>query len=71
MLRLLALNAYNTWQQLEEKLLLSKIHRMPLEIPFAEMTGAAAENENICEVCETGEVESKPLLLALNDQALM
>ena len=44
--RLVASKAYKIWQQLELKLLLSRIHRMPLLFPLAEITGAAVEKLN-------------------------
>ena len=43
---------------------------MPLLFPLAEMTGAAVEKPNVWLLSDVGEVESRPLLLALNENAL-
>ena len=44
---------------------------MPFVLTLAEMAGVGAEKANICALFEVGVVEIKPLLLALNEYALM
>ena len=50
-------------------MLLSNPQRIPLELPFAEMEGTGAAKLNSCEDLEVGDVDIKPLPLALKENA--
>ena len=46
-------------------------HTMPAVLPLAETEGTGPEKLNACVLTEVGVVETRPLLPALNENALM
>jgi len=48
---------------------LSRSHRIPFELPFAETEGETAGKRNASEVSEVGDLERRPEPPALNENA--
>src|SRR5450755_2686574 len=75
--RLVASYAYSPRQfaaplpQLESSALPSNAQRIPFVVPLAEIDGVGAAYAKDCALCDVGEVEIRPLLLALSEYALI